>query len=84
MSRSLRFLATLLVLVGLTAGAAQALPSRPAFAVPEAGNVLDAAWNWLVSRFRPVEPQSSRQDISQQQKSGCGMDPDGKPLACKN
>lgn len=84
MSRLLRFLATSLVLICLTAGAAQALPPRPAFAVPEAGNVLDAAWNWLVSRLRPAEPQRPRRDVSQQQKSGCGMDPDGKPLPCAN
>jgi len=84
MSRLLRFLATSLVLICLTAGAAQALPVRPAFAVPEAGNVLDAAWNWLVSRLRPEgpAPRQTGSTPSQQQKYGCGIDPDGHPLLC--
>jgi hypothetical protein len=86
MSRLLRFLATSLVLACLTAGAAQALPVRPAFAVPEAGSMLDAAWSWLVSRLRPAgpAPRQAGATPSQQQKYGCGMDPDGKPLPCIN
>ncbi len=86
MSRFIRCLLSAFVFVCLTVGSAQALPARPAgSAVSEAASVLDAAWNWLVSRLRPVEPAAPRQDDgSQQQKYGCGIDPDGKPSSCNN
>jgi hypothetical protein len=82
MLRLIRCILAALVIVCLTAGAAQALPVRSDFALPEAGRLLDAAWNWVVNRFRPAEPPAARQDLSQQQKTGCGMDPDGKPKPC--
>jgi hypothetical protein len=84
MSRSIRYILSAFILVGLTAGSAQALPVRPAtFAVPEVVSLLDAAWSWLVGRLRP-EPPAPRQEGTQQQKYGCGMDPDGKPSTCNN
>lgn len=82
MSRFVRCILTAFVVVCLTAGSAQALPARPAFAVPEAANLLDAAWSWLMGRLRPAEPPAPRQDGSRQQKYGCGIDPDGKPSSC--
>lgn len=85
MSRFIRCALSAFVLVCLTAGSVQALPVRPAtFAVPEVASVLDAAWSWLVGRLRPAEPPAPRQDSSQQQKTGCGVDPDGKPRPCGN
>ena len=82
--RSLRcIVVSAFVLVCLMAGSAQALPVRSAtFVVPEVASALDAAWSWLVSRLRPAEPPASRQDRSRQQKTGCGVDPDGKPSPC--
>jgi hypothetical protein len=86
MSRLIRCILSAFVLVCcLTAGSAQALPVRPApSAVSEAASLLDAAWSWLVGRLRPVEPAAPRQDSTRQQKTGCGMDPDGKPSSCNN
>jgi hypothetical protein len=71
----------------LTAGASQARPTvrvRPTPAAPEAGSLL-GAWDWLVSRFRSLEPREDREPRSggDQTKAGCGMDPDGKPIPCK-
>lgn len=84
MSRFIRCIFSTFVLVCLTAGSAQALPVRPVpSAVTEAASVLDAAWSWLIGRLRPVEPPVPRQD-GMQQKTGCGMDPDGKPSSCYN
>jgi hypothetical protein len=74
MSGLIRRAAAVLVLVLLTAGAAQAWPTaslHPALAAREAGS-LAAAWEWLLSHLRKPRP-----------KAGCGMDPDGKPLPCK-
>lgn len=83
MSRLIRCIFSAFVLVCLTAGAAQALPARPdTIAVPEIASVLDTAWSWLVGRLRPAEPTTPRQDTTQQQKYGCGIDPDGKPSSC--
>jgi hypothetical protein len=85
MSRFIRCVLSAFVLVCLTAGSVQALPARPAASmVSEAASVLDAAWSWLVGRLRPAEPPAPRQDSTRQQKSGCGMDPDGKPGSCSN
>ncbi len=83
--RSLRYILSAFVLICLLAGSAQALPVRPApSVVSEAASVLDAAWSWLVGRLRPAKPRGARQDAAQQQKYGCGMDPDGKPKPCEN
>jgi hypothetical protein len=81
----LRWIATVLVLSCLTAGAAQAWPSapaRPALAAPEVPGVLAAAWDWLTSLLRPAKPEPARQARSNHQKAGCGMDPDGKQKPC--
>jgi hypothetical protein len=83
MSRLIRCILSAFVLVCLTVVSAQALPARPVTStVAEAASVLDAAWNWLVGRLRPAEPPAPRQDGTRQQKTGCGMDPDGKPNSC--
>jgi hypothetical protein len=83
MSRLIRCILSVFVLVCLTAGSAQALPARPVqVAVSEVASVLDAAWSWLRGRLRPAEPAAPRQDGSRQQKHGCGMDPDGVPSSC--
>jgi len=88
MSRRIRWIAIAFVLACLTAGAAQAWPSaqvRPALAAPEGGSLLDAARGWLASLFRSEEPSPIRRTGStprQQQKYGCGMDPDGHQKPC--
>lgn len=85
MFRSIRYIFSAFVLMGLTVGSAQALPARPdTFTVREAVSVLDTAWSWLVGRLRPAEPTAPRQDRTHQRKTGCGMDPDGKPRPCDN
>jgi len=86
MSRRVCWIATAFVIVCLTAGTAQAWPPapvRPALAAPEAGSLLDVARGWLVSVFRRTEP-SPRQAGStpSQQKYGCGVDPNGRPVPC--
>lgn len=84
MSRSIRYILSVFVLVCLMAGSAQALPVRSAaFAEPEAVSIVEAAWDWLAGRLRPAEP-APRQDRTRQQKYGCGIDPDGKPIYCNN
>ena len=88
MSRMFRWIATALVLACLTAGTAQAWPSvsvRPTLAEADAGSLLEAAWSWVASLFRPAEP-SGRTGATprEQQKYGCGMDPNGRPLPCVN
>jgi hypothetical protein len=86
MSRTIRWSATVLVLVCLTAGAAQAWPIaqvRPDLAVPEAAGRLEAVWEWLVSWFQPAEAKPADEASSDsQEKTGCGNDPFGRPLPC--
>jgi hypothetical protein len=85
MSRMFRWIATALVLACLTAGTAQAWPSvsvRPALAAADAGSLLEAAWSWVASLFRPAEP--SGRTPREQQKYGCGMDPNGRQIPCLN
>ncbi len=81
MSYIVRRTAAALVLACLTARAAQAWPAaqvRPTIAAMEAGGLLDSAWKWLTSVFRPAPKPH------QQQKYGCGMDPNGKQAPCEN
>lgn len=83
MSRTMRWSATVLVLACLTAGAAQAWPlaqSRPDFAAPEIGSRLLAAWDWLVSQFRPVESKPDQAPSTAPEKGGCSGDPMGNPI----
>ncbi len=83
MSRFVRRALSAFVLVCLTAGSVQALPARPAFALPETGSLLDAALSWLAGRLGTAEPPATtRQEGRQPLKYGCGMDPDGKPRSC--
>ena len=88
MSRMFRWIATALVLACLTAGTAQAWPSvsvRPALAEADAGSLLEAAWSWVASLFRLTKPaREAGANPREQQKGGCGMDPNGRPLSCLN
>ena len=82
MSRMIRWSATVLVCVCLTAGAAQAWPVaqvRADFTAPEVGVRLEAAWSWLVSLFRPTEPKPPDRLSHPQTKGGCTRDPNGQP-----
>ena len=85
MSRRVCWIATAFVIVCLTAGTAQAGPPaqvRPALTALEAGSLLDAARGWLTSLFRRTEPSPRQAEStpSQQQKYGCGVDPNGHPV----
>lgn len=86
MSRTFRWVAIPAVLLVLTAGAAQAWPSMgapEAFAAPEAESFLGAAWERLISWFRPQEPKPSPSTPGgNQEKNQCGFDPNGKPIPC--
>jgi hypothetical protein len=83
MSRPIRWSATVVVLLCLAAGAAQALPLaqiQPEAAAPAVASRLEAAWEWLASLVRPLEPKPSNQTPSaDQRKDGCTGDPNGKP-----
>jgi hypothetical protein len=73
MSKKLtRIVVTLLVLVTLTAGAAQAYPWS--FEGPEPSRFA-ALWGWIASWFEPSEPVAVSTE-------GCGMDPNGNPGNC--
>lgn len=85
MSRKMRWVAAVLVAALFAAGAAQAWapPTRPAPATHEEGGILVALWDWV--RSMVVGPGDARDEGdagSVQEKSGCGMDPDGNTL-CK-
>ena len=85
MSRTMRWSATVLVLACLTAGAAQAWPlaqSRTEFAAPDLGSRLEAAWDWLVSLFRPVESKPDQVPSDPLQKDACSIDPIGRLISC--
>ena len=70
MSKKLtRVIVTLLVLVTLTAGAAQASPWS--FERLES-SPFAALWDWIASWFEPSEPVAMPAE-------GCGMDPNGNP-----
>lgn len=74
MSRKIRYLAAVLVLVLLTAGAAQAQASH--FPTRSSG-FFDALWQWLAGRYAPGL-------AALWEKEGSDMDPDGRarsPLA---
>jgi len=82
MSRTIRWSATVLVCVCLTAGAAQAWPvaqGRPDFVAPEVGSRLEAAWGWLVSLLQPTKPKPPDRPLHAQTKGGCTRDPNGQP-----
>jgi hypothetical protein len=83
MSRTIRLSVTVLVLVCLTAGAAQAWPIaqvRLDLGLPEAAERLEAVWEWLASIFQREEPASPNPTPSgAQEKDGCSHDPNGKP-----
>jgi len=87
MSRKVCWIATAFVIVCLTAGPAQAWPLahiRPALAAPEAGSLLDTARDWLASLFRRTEPSPRKAGSTpSQQKYGCSVDPNGRPV-CSN
>ncbi len=75
MSRKVRILLAVAVLAGLTAGAAQALPSRG-----RAGRISDGpsgviarAWEWIRTLL-PVRPTGL---IPYWEEEGSQMDPDG-------
>jgi len=84
MSRTIRWSAAVLVCACLTAGAVQAWPLaqvRPDFTATEVGSRLEAAWDWLVSLFRPSEPKPPDRHLHSQRKGGCTRDPNGQPCA---
>lgn len=85
MFRKMRWVAAVLVAALLTAGAAQAWapPTRPAPTAQEEGDMLVAFWDWLLSLVAGSGDARVEGDAgSVQEKSGCGMDPDGNTL-CK-
>lgn len=67
MSGKIRTLALVLVLAGLPANAAHALPGGAGFPVPDRGGLTAVLWSWL-SRLTAVW-----------EKEGSSMDPDGQP-----
>lgn len=67
MSGKIRTLALVLVLAGLLANAAHALPGGAGFPVPDRGGLTAVLWSWL-SRLTAVW-----------EKEGSSMDPDGQP-----
>jgi hypothetical protein len=80
----IRWSATILVLVCLTAGAAQAWPlaqDRPGLDAPEIASRLEAAWDWFASLFRWEEPKPAAQTPSDtEEKEGCTIGPWGQPV----
>lgn len=81
MSFQIRLLATALVLVTFTGGAARALPlpgpSRPA---AEKAGFLDAAWDWVVSFLAPSAIQSKSSFGPGGSGEGGLLDPDSTTL----
>lgn len=84
MSGKIRTLALVLVLAGLLANAAHALPGA-GFPVPDRGGLTAVLWSWL-SRLTAIwEKEGSSMDPNGQPlsgvttKAGSQMDPDGKP-----
>ena len=85
MSRTIRWTATVLVFVCLTAGAAQAWPIaqvRPDFAAPEAAGRWEAVWERLASLFQREDPASTSPTSSGAQEQDTCADPNGKPIPC--
>jgi hypothetical protein len=84
MSRTIRWSATVLVFVCLTAGAAQARPlaqDRPGSSAPEIASRLEAAWDWFASLFRREEAKPAAEVPSDaQEKDGCSANPWGLPI----
>ncbi|HYO15404.1 MAG TPA: hypothetical protein VE685_19585 [Thermoanaerobaculia bacterium] len=81
MSGKIRTLALVLVLAGLLANAAHALPGRAGFPVPDRGGLTAVLWSWL-SRLTAIwEKEGSSMDPNGQPQGDAGsqMDPDGKP-----
>jgi len=78
MSRKLQIAATLLLLVTITHGSLQALPSAPRL-VPAhdgRGDFLTMIVEWIASRIAPAHPKDIPPPASQP-KEGSIMDPDG-------
>jgi hypothetical protein len=84
MSGKIRTLALVLVLAGLLANAAHALPGTGGFPVPDRGGFTAVLWNWL-SRLTAIwGKEGSQMDPNGQPQgddSGSQMDPDGQPLS---
>jgi hypothetical protein len=84
MSGKIRALALVLVLAGLLANAAHALPGA-GFPVPDRGGLTAVLWNWLSRLTEIWEKEGSSMDPNGQplsgvtNKEGSQMDPDGKP-----
>lgn len=79
---TMRWVSAILVVALLSTGASQAWApeSRPAPAVHEEDGFFAVVWEWLVSLIAgPGEPWGGGDPSSVQEKSGCGMDPDGYP-----
>lgn len=84
MSGKIRTLAFVLVLAGLLANAAHALPGA-GFPVADRGGLTVVLWSWL-SRLTAIwEKEGSQMDPNGQplsgvtNKAGSSMDPDGQP-----
>ena len=75
MSRKLRSVVIVLVLVNLVATAAYALPPLGRQASLRSEGVLAAAWEWFTSVLAPAVPQTGFQ--SAWEKEGSSMDPNG-------
>jgi hypothetical protein len=84
MSRTIRWSATVLVFVCLTAGAAQAWPlaqDRLGASEPDMASRLEAVWDWFASLLRSEEPKPAPEVPSGIQEQDCtGMDPFGHPI----
>ena len=84
MSRTIRWSAAVLVLICLTAGAAQAWPlaqDRPGLDAPDVAGWLEAGWSWFTALFRSEEPKPAAEVPPDSHEKGCGSwDPFGHPI----
>lgn len=82
MSGKIRTLALVLVLAGLFASAAHALPGA-GFPVPDRGGLTAVLWSWLSRLTAAWEKAGSSMDPNGQPQGDAGsqMDPNGQPLS---
>jgi len=81
MSRTVRFAATLLILVSLTCGSLGALPFGPRIVPAEngRGDFLTAVVQWIASLFAPDPATDDPPKPPPYTKEGSGYDPHGGP-----
>ncbi|RPH55728.1 hypothetical protein EHM82_04755 [bacterium] len=83
MSGKIRAIALVLVLAGLLANAAHALPGGAGFPVPDRGGLTAVLWSWLHRLTAVWEKEGSSMDPNGQPQGDAGsqMDPNGQPLS---